>query len=79
MERTNGHCPQNASRSLIRQATESGINFFGTANIDFDRASKDILDRALRDFARREEVVIAIKLNSAMRKDPNAPGCRTRR
>jgi len=66
--------PEDASRPLIRQAIESGINFFDTANIYSDGTSEEILGRAIRDFARREEVVIATKLNSAMRKDPNAQG-----
>ncbi len=66
--------PEDASRPLIRQAIEAGINFFDTANIYSDGTSEEILGRAIRDFARREEVVIATKLNSAMRKDPNAQG-----
>ncbi|HEY2257078.1 MAG TPA: aldo/keto reductase [Variovorax sp.] len=65
---------EEASRPLIRQALEAGINFFDTANIYSDGTSEEFLGRALRDFARREEVVIATKLNSAMRKDPNAQG-----
>lgn len=52
----------------------AGINFFDTANIYSDGTSEEFLGRAIRDFARREEVVIATKLNSAMRKDPNAQG-----
>jgi len=66
--------PEEASRPLIRQALEAGINFFDTANIYSDGTSEEILGRALRDFGRREELVIATKLNSAMRKDPNAQG-----
>jgi 1-deoxyxylulose-5-phosphate synthase len=65
---------EEASRPLIRQALEAGINFFDTANIYSLGSSEEILGRALRDFARREEVVVATKLNSAMRKDPNAQG-----
>jgi aryl-alcohol dehydrogenase-like predicted oxidoreductase len=65
---------EEASRPLIRQALEAGINFFDTANIYSVGSSEEILGRALRDFARREEVVVATKLNSAMRKDPNAQG-----
>jgi aryl-alcohol dehydrogenase-like predicted oxidoreductase len=66
--------PEEASRPLIRQAIEAGINFFDTANIYSDGTSEEFLGRAIRDFARREEVVIATKLNGAMRKDPNAQG-----
>jgi aryl-alcohol dehydrogenase-like predicted oxidoreductase len=66
--------PEEQSRPLIRQALEAGINFFDTANIYSDGSSEEILGRALRDFARREEVVIASKLNSPMRQDANAAG-----
>jgi len=66
--------PHEQSRPLIRQAIEAGINFFDTANVYSAGTSEEILGQALRDFARREEVVIATKVNGAMRKDPNAPG-----
>lgn len=65
---------EEASRPLIRQALEAGINFFDTANIYSDGTSEEFLGRAIRDFARREEVVIATKLNSPMRAGPNAAG-----
>lgn len=65
---------EEASRPLIRQALEAGINFFDTANIYSDGTSEEFLGRAIRDFSRRDEVVIATKLNSPMRKDPNAAG-----
>lgn len=63
-----------ASRPLFRQAFEAGINFFDTANIYSDGTSEEFLGRAIREFSRREDVVIATKLNSPMRKDPNAAG-----
>jgi aryl-alcohol dehydrogenase-like predicted oxidoreductase len=66
--------PEDQSRPLIRQALEAGINFFDTANIYSDGGSEEILGRAVRDFARREEVVIATKLNGPMRAGPNAAG-----
>jgi 1-deoxyxylulose-5-phosphate synthase len=66
--------PEDQSRPLIRQALESGINFFDTANIYSAGSSEEILGRAIRDFARRDEVVIATKVNNPMRKDANAPG-----
>jgi 1-deoxyxylulose-5-phosphate synthase len=66
--------PEEQSRPMIKQALESGINFFDTANGYSDGASEEILGRALRDFGRREEVVIATKVNSPMRNDPNAAG-----
>lgn len=65
---------EETSRPLIRQALESGINFFDTANIYSDGTSEEFLGRAIRDFSRREDVVIATKLNGPMRKDPNAAG-----
>ncbi len=66
--------PEEQSRPLIRQAIEAGINFFDTANIYSLGSSEEILGRAIRDFAKRDEMVIATKLNSPMRKDPNAAG-----
>jgi len=62
------------SRPFIRQALELGINFFDTANVYSDGTSEEILGRAIRDFAKREEVVIATKLNGRMRPDPNGAG-----
>lgn len=62
------------ARPMIRQALDAGINFFDTANIYSLGSSEEILGRAIRDFARREEVVIATKVNNAMRADPNAAG-----
>ncbi|MBI3369821.1 MAG: aldo/keto reductase [Burkholderiales bacterium] len=63
-----------ASRPLIRQAVEAGINFFDTANIYSDGTSEEITGRALRDFARREEIVVATKVRYARRKAPNIGG-----
>jgi 1-deoxyxylulose-5-phosphate synthase len=65
---------EEASRPLLRQAFEAGINFFDTANIYSDGTSEEILGRAIREFSRREDVVIATKLNGPMRRDPNAAG-----
>lgn len=65
---------EEASRPLFRQAFEAGINFFDTANIYSDGTSEEFLGRAIREFSRREDVVIATKLNGPMRKDPNAAG-----
>jgi len=59
------------TRPLIRQALELGINFFDTANVYSDGTSEEIVGRALRDFARRDEVVIATKLFYRMRPGPN--------
>ena len=61
------------SRPFIRRALELGINFFDTANSYSDGTSEEILGRALRDFARREEVVIATKVYYPMRADAERP------
>jgi len=62
------------SRPLIRKAIELGINFFDTANVYSDGTSEEIVGRALQEFAARDEVVIATKLNGRMRKGPNGAG-----
>jgi aryl-alcohol dehydrogenase-like predicted oxidoreductase len=62
------------SGPLIKRALELGINFFDTANAYSDGTSEEIVGRALRDFARREEVVIATKVFYPMREGPNARG-----
>lgn len=62
-------------RPLIRAALEAGITLFDTANVYSDGASEEVLGRAIRDFARREELVIATKVRGTMRKgDPNGTG-----
>jgi 1-deoxyxylulose-5-phosphate synthase len=62
------------TRPLIKRALELGINFFDTANIYSDGTSEEIVGRALKDFARREEVVIATKVHGRMRPGPNGAG-----
>jgi 1-deoxyxylulose-5-phosphate synthase len=63
------------SRPFIKKALELGINFFDTANMYSLGAGEEVLGRALRDFARREDLVIATKVYFPMRKDdPNSPG-----
>jgi aryl-alcohol dehydrogenase-like predicted oxidoreductase len=61
-------------RPLIRSAIEAGINFFDTANIYSNGASEEILGRAVKDFARRDEIVIATKVNGPMHRGANAVG-----
>lgn len=63
-----------ASRPFIQRALELGINFFDVANMYSQGESEVVLGRALRDFAKRDEVVIATKLYYPMRSDANAPG-----
>lgn len=62
------------SRPFIKRALELGINFFDTANTYSDGTSEEIVGRALRDFARREEVVIATKVFYPMHEGSNARG-----
>ena len=62
------------SRPLIKQAVELGINFFDTANVYSDGTSEEILGRALKEFTRREDVVIATKGHGRMRPGPNGAG-----
>lgn len=62
------------SRPFIKRALELGINFFDTANTYSDGTSEEIVGRALRDFARREEVVIATKVFYPMKEGSNARG-----
>ena len=63
-----------ASRPLIRQAVESGINFFDTSNNYSDGSSEEIVGRALADFARRDEIVVATKVRFGSRRAPNIGG-----
>ena len=62
------------SRPFIKKALEAGINFFDTANRYSVGRSEEVLGRALNDFARREEVVIATKVFNRMRPGPNGAG-----
>jgi hypothetical protein len=62
------------SRPFIQKALELGITFFDTANVYSGGASEEVLGRALRDFARRDEVVAATKVYGIMR--PNHPNGR---
>jgi aryl-alcohol dehydrogenase-like predicted oxidoreductase len=63
--------PEADSRPIIRRAVELGINFFDTANMYSDGTSEEIVGRALKEFARREEIVIATKVYYPMGKGPN--------
>jgi len=62
------------SRPFIQRALELGINFFDTANMYSLGRSEEVLGRALRDFARREDVVIATKVYFPMGPGPNDRG-----
>ncbi|MFF4723811.1 aldo/keto reductase [Streptomyces mirabilis] len=62
------------ARPLIRRALDAGITFFDTANVYSDGTSEEIVGRALAEFARRDEIVIATKVNGAMHDGPNGRG-----
>ena len=66
--------PEDESRPLIRQAVEAGINFFDTANVYSNGSSEEIVGRALAEFTRREDTVIATKVHGVMRPGPNGRG-----
>jgi aryl-alcohol dehydrogenase-like predicted oxidoreductase len=66
--------PEEQSRPLIRKALEMGITFLDNANVYSDGTSEEIVGRAVKDFARREELVIATKVHGRMRQDPNGAG-----
>ena len=65
---------EEASRPILRHAIEAGINFFDTANVYSDGTSEEIVGRALKEFARRDEVVLATKVHGRMRRGPNGAG-----
>src|SRR5205085_5543867 len=62
------------TRPFIKRSLEAGINFFDTANVYSDGTSEEIVGRALRDLAKRDEVVIATKVHGRMRPGPNGKG-----
>ena len=62
------------SRPLIKHALESGINFFDTANMYSLGSSEEILGRALKDYADRDDVVVCTKVRYGMRAGPNSQG-----
>lgn len=65
---------EQTSRPFIKKALELGITFFDTANVYSNGSSEEILGRAVRDFANRDDLVIATKVHGWMRTGPNAGG-----
>ena len=65
---------EDQARPFYKRALDLGINFFDTANVYSFGRSEEITGRALRDFAHREEVVIATKVHGVMRPGPNGRG-----
>jgi aryl-alcohol dehydrogenase (NADP+) len=65
---------EETGRGIIKDALEAGITTFDTANVYSGGSSEEITGRALRDFADREDVVIATKVHGRMRPGPNGAG-----
>jgi 1-deoxyxylulose-5-phosphate synthase len=65
---------EESSRPFFRRAIEAGITFFDTANVYSAGSSEEITGRALAEFAKRDEVVIATKVHGRMRPGPNGAG-----
>jgi aryl-alcohol dehydrogenase-like predicted oxidoreductase len=66
--------PEERSRELIKLALEMGINFLDTANVYSNGSSEEIVGRAIRDFADRDEIALATKVHMVMRPGPNGRG-----
>ena len=65
---------EETSRPFIKKALDLGINFFDTANAYSAGTSEEIVGRALKDFAKRDEIVLATKVFNRMRPGPNGAG-----
>src|ERR1700742_1240234 len=65
---------EDKSRPLIRKALDLGINFFDTANVYSDGTSEEIVGRALKEYVKRDDVVLATKVHGRMRPGPNGAG-----
>ncbi len=65
---------EETSRSFIKRALDAGVNFLDTANSYSGGSSEEIVGRALRDYARRDEVVLATKVYFPARRGPNIGG-----
>lgn len=65
---------EDQARPFFKRALELGINFFDTADVYANGMSEQVTGRALRDFAKRDQVVLATKVNGAMGPGPNDQG-----
>jgi aryl-alcohol dehydrogenase (NADP+) len=65
---------EEASRPFVRRALDAGINFFDTADMYSNGLSEEVLGRAMKDFTRRDEVVIATKVFFPTGDKPNQRG-----
>lgn len=75
---TKGHhrwvLDEERARPIIKKALELGINFFDTANVYAEGTSEEIVGSALKDYANRDEIVIATKIHGRMHQGPNGAG-----
>src|ERR1041384_387970 len=62
------------SRPIVRDAIEAGITTFDTANVYSAGTSEEITGKLLREFAKRDEVVIATKVHGRMGPGPKGGG-----
>lgn len=62
------------SREIIKKAIDMGINFFDTANVYSNGTSEEYVGRALKDYANRDEIVLATKVHFRMHEGPNGAG-----
>lgn len=65
---------ESESRPFIKRALDLGINFFDTANVYSLGSSEEIVGKALKDMAKRDDIVIATKVFNRMRPGPNGAG-----
>lgn len=65
---------EEASRPIIKAALEAGITFIDTANVYSAGSSEEIVGRALKDYANRDDIVLASKVHFPMRPGPNGGG-----
>jgi aryl-alcohol dehydrogenase (NADP+) len=65
---------EDEAREYVKRSLDAGINFFDTANVYSGGSSEEIVGRALRDFADRDQIVLATKVYNATRPGPNGGG-----
>jgi aryl-alcohol dehydrogenase-like predicted oxidoreductase len=66
--------PEEQARPFFRESIEAGINFFDTANVYSDGTSEEITGKLLKEFAPRDQIVLATKVHGRMRADVNGAG-----
>jgi aryl-alcohol dehydrogenase-like predicted oxidoreductase len=65
---------EDAARGFFRQAVELGITFWDTANVYQQGSSEEFVGRAVREFSRREDIVLATKVSGKMHDGPGGSG-----